>query len=142
MSDRIISQGATSESIFVLIRDRTTGHGKTGLVAADVNFYYARPRVAPTAFAVTDLAAITDAFSAGGFKEYSAAVAPGLYRIDPPNAAFAMPAVTNVVIGWKGANVEDDKETINLVPFDPTVIDKTGMKLAADGMSLIVGYVP
>jgi hypothetical protein len=141
MSDRVEQQGATSLSIDILIRDRTTGHAKTGLVAADITAYYARPKTAPVPFATSDLATIGAAFAAGGFKEYSAADAPGLYRLDIPNGAASAPAIKTVVIGWHGALIEDDIETISLVPFDISVVDKTGFKLANDGMDLVPGYV-
>ncbi len=136
----VVQQNQVSNSLRILVRDRTTGHAKTGLVAADLTFYYIRGNAAPVAFAGVDLAAIGSAFAAGGFKEYSAADAPGVYRLDVTNAAFASGA-TELTVGWKGANVEDDNLTVVLVNFDPTVIDKTGFKLAADGMADVPGYV-
>lgn len=50
---------------------------------------YIQNRGTINSFALTTLAAITSPFTAGGFIEVHAASAPGLYRLDVPDAAFA-----------------------------------------------------
>lgn len=88
-----ILAGATSVSVNVFIRDSssTTGAGLTGLASntASLTAYYALPRAAAVAIALATLAAVTSAFSSGGFKEIDATNMPGWYRLDIPNAALA-----------------------------------------------------
>src|SRR4051794_37248355 len=93
MSDNLqggVKAGATSVSLTHVLRSASDGTEVTGKVAADMTISYLRQgsaRVAVTP--VTDLAAITSVWSAGGVKEMDSANMPGGYRIDWPDAAFA-----------------------------------------------------
>src|SRR4051812_49317117 len=88
-----IKQGSTSVSLNVFIADNTstTGAGKTGLLfnTAGLTAYYMRPKVAATAITLATLAAVTSAYSSGGFKEIDATNAPGWYRFDIPDTVIA-----------------------------------------------------
>lgn len=88
-----ILQGATSVTVNIWIADSSsaTGAGLTGLVfnTAGLTCYYMRPKIAATAVTLATLAAVTSAYSSGGFKEIDSANAPGWYRFDIPDAAIA-----------------------------------------------------
>lgn len=107
MSDKLqggILAGTTSVSLPVILRKTADNTENTGTVAAGVTAYYWRQGGTPTALtAATDLAAITSAFAAGGWKAADGTNAPGVYRLDVDNAAFASGADW-VVITVKVAN--------------------------------------
>lgn len=88
-----IKAGSTSVSVNVFIQDSssTTGAGLTGLVynTSGLTCYYALPRAAAVAVTLATLAAVTSAYSSGGFKEIDATNMPGWYRLDIPDAALA-----------------------------------------------------
>lgn len=126
-----IKQGATSVSVNIFIADSssTTGAGLTGLVfnSSGLVAYYMRPRVAATAITLATLAAVTSAYSSGGFKEIDATNAPGWYRFDIPDAVIAN-AERFVSIHFKGAtNMAPLPLEIALESWDnQTAISPTG----------------
>lgn len=119
---RIMKAGATSQSIYVEILDSTstTGARKTGLAfnTSSLTGYYTINGASAVAITLATLAAANSAWSSGGFKEVDATNAPGLYRLDIPNAAIASGASS--VITLKGATgMVQVSEEIMLVPWDP-----------------------
>lgn len=88
-----IKAGSTSQTVNIFIRDSssTTGGGLTGLVfnTSSLVAYYALPKAAAVAITLATLAAVTTAYSSGGFKEIDATNMPGWYRFDLPDAAIA-----------------------------------------------------
>lgn len=88
-----IIAGATSQTVNVFIADSssTTGAGLTGLAfnTASLTAYYALPKAAAVAITLATLAAVTSAYSSGGFKEIDSTNMPGWYRFDVPDAAIA-----------------------------------------------------
>lgn len=84
--------GSINNSLDIFIADSsvTTGAGKTGLAYNDVGLtaYYHRPGSASVLISLATLAAVTTAWTSGGFKEIDATHMPGWYRLDVPNAAF------------------------------------------------------
>lgn len=102
---RKIKKGATSQSVYFEVLDSTstTGGRKTGLVwnTASLTATYVRNQGSATAIALATLAAANSAWSSGGFKEVDAALVPGLYRLDVPDAAFAtgVDSVTVTIFG-------------------------------------------
>jgi hypothetical protein len=103
---RIMTKGATSQSIYFTVLDSssTTGGRLTGLVynAASLTAYYTRAGAAATAITLATLASASAAWSSGGLILVSDANAPGLIRLDIPDAAIAS-GVDSVVITLKGA---------------------------------------
>lgn len=87
----LIPTGATSLSIGVELRSSTTGLGLTGLIASSsgLTASYWRQGGSATTISLTALAAVTSAYSSGGFIEVSSTLQKGVYRLDVPNAAFA-----------------------------------------------------
>jgi len=109
MSSRVVPQGATSVTEYIYIRDSTTGAPKTGLAynSAGAVASYVRPLAARTAITLATLAGPTTAWATGGFVEVDGTNMPGLYRLDPPNAAFAEGAGRVILqLGFTGALVE------------------------------------
>jgi hypothetical protein len=88
-----IQVGATSQTVNLFIQDSssTTGAGLAGLAfgSAGLTAYYALPRAAAVSITLATLAAVTSAYSSGGFKEIDATNMPGWYRFDIPDAALA-----------------------------------------------------
>lgn len=104
---RIITKGATSQSVYFEILDSasTTGGRKTGIVfnSAGLTAYYARNGAAAVSITLVTLASASAAWSSGGFVQVDATNMPGIYRLDVPNAAFAT-GVDGVIITVKGAS--------------------------------------
>lgn len=114
-----IQVASTSQTVNIFIRDSssTTGGGLTGLVfnTASLTAYYALPRATPVAITLATLAAVTSAYSSGGFKELDATNMPGWYRLDIPDAALASGRFVSLHL--KGAT--------NMAPL-PIEIELTG----------------
>lgn len=100
-----IKAGATSQTINVFIQDSssTVGAGLTGLAynTAGLTAYYALSKAAPVAITLATLAAITTAWTSGGFKEVDATNMPGWYRLDLPDTVLASGRFTTLHL--KGA---------------------------------------
>lgn len=101
---RIIKKGATSQSLYFFIQDSTTGAALTGLVynTSGLTADYVLNGGSRTNITLATLAAANSAFSSGGFKEVDATNMPGLYRLDPPNAALT--GADSVAITLKGGS--------------------------------------
>ncbi len=88
-----ILAGSTSQTVNVFIQDSTstTGQGLAGLVfnSSGLKAYYGLPKAASVAVTLATLAAVTSAFSSGGFIEIDATNMKGWYRFDIPDAALA-----------------------------------------------------
>jgi len=98
-----VDVGQTDYTVLIKILDSSssTGAGKTGLTASDLNAYYTRVEtdndVTITAISLSDLSALTDAHTDGGILEVSSSNAPGLYRIDLPDGVFLSGAWSAVI---------------------------------------------
>jgi hypothetical protein len=103
MEDILI--GTTDRTVLVFVSDpaSTTGAGKTGLAAAAVTVTYTRVETdndvvhSDVTSSLTDLSALTDAHADWGWKEVSATLSKGLYRLDIADAVFAAGAWYAVV---------------------------------------------
>jgi len=103
MEDILI--GTTDRTVLVFIPDptSTTGAGETGLAAADVTVTYTRVETdndvvhTDVTSSLSDLSALTDAHADWGWKEVSATLSKGLYRLDLADALFAAGAWYAVV---------------------------------------------
>lgn len=93
---------STSKSVFVRIMS-AVGAPMTGLAfdTAGILMSYARSKAARVAITPATLAAITTAWSSGGFKEVDATNMPGVYRLDVPNAALLGGVDQVEVTVWK-----------------------------------------
>lgn len=136
---RIITKGATSKSIYVVILDSTstTGGKKTGLVfnTSGLTAYYALNGSASVAITLATLAAASSAYSSGGFKEVDATNMPGVYRLDVPNAALT--GADSVVVTLTGAtgmvSVNEEIQLSGLDLMDTVRAALTALPNAAAG---------
>ena len=120
----IVHKGATDVSAyFYIVQDAgatSPGEPKTGLAFGDLtSASFARQGAARVAITLKTLASASAAHDDGGFIEVDATNMPGVYRLDPQDAAFA-------------AGV--DLVTIDIVPGNdavcaPLSVDLTGMDL-------------
>lgn len=108
-----IKAGSIDQTIYVVLVDSTTKARKTGLVynSAGAKSYYTRTRSAAASITLATLAAATSAHADGGFKEVDATNAPGLYRLDIPDAVIAS-GVPKVYVQIEFTGV--DPETIEI----------------------------
>lgn len=95
--------GDTNKTIYVRLRDSTTGLAKTGLVfnSAGASAYYTLPGAAAAAITLATQT-VTGAHSDGGFVEVDATNAKGLYRLDLPDAAIASGDYSLISIEFDG----------------------------------------
>lgn len=95
--------GDTDKTIYVRLRDSTTGLAKTGLAfnSAGAVCSYVLPLAARAAITLATQT-ITGAHSDGGFVEVDATNCKGLYRLDLPDAAIASGAFSLISIEFDG----------------------------------------
>lgn len=118
MSQRSLPAGGTSQIVQVFLQDSSssTGAGLTGLAfgTAGLTCYYKRNKDA-AAVAVTLADMTPGTYTSGGFKQVSAANAPGLYDFCPPDAALA-DLSESVTFFFRGAtNLADTPVLFDLV---------------------------
>jgi len=128
--EHIIPAGSTSYTDIITIRNNS-GVPQTGIAynTAGIICRYIRPGEAPVPITLANQT-VTGTWVSGGFKEIDATNAPGIYRIDIPDAAFAVgkPQVSLTIHGFAASavNVYDYQlgnvvnETIFTAPFTLT----------------------
>jgi hypothetical protein len=85
-----IKPASINVSINLQMVDATDGHTpETGLAITDIDMTYIRPGAAAVKADATALAAVADPHADNKAIEIGAANAPGVYRFDFPDAAFA-----------------------------------------------------
>ena len=85
-----ITAGSTDISTYIVLRDNSDGTEEPSLTYASSGLTLAYIRNGEAVVDVNAVAqTVTGSHSDGGFSEVSATYAPGLYRIDWPDAAFA-----------------------------------------------------
>ena len=114
--DHTILKGTTSKIVEVILRDSSTGAGKTAVAHTDVTASYVREGGTRTAIT---LAAGTagDAYSTGKWCEVDSANCPGLYQLHLPNAALAT-GVDAVTTTLTATGVIDKVVRISLLDVD------------------------
>jgi len=114
--DHTILKGTSSKIIEVILRDSTTGAGKTAVAYTDVTASYVREGSTRTAITLASGTA-GDAYSSGKWCEVDATNCPGLYQLHLPDAALAtgVNAVTTTLIA---TGVIDKVVRISLLDVD------------------------
>jgi hypothetical protein len=84
-----VKHGATDQTFYFKLIDSTTGVPETGLTITNIDATYVRARAAAVKNDLTALGAANSAHADNQAIEVDATNAPGLYRIDFPDAAFA-----------------------------------------------------
>jgi hypothetical protein len=105
----------------VLDSTSTTGGRKTGLVynTAGLTAYYIRAGSSAVQITLAPLASPGAAWTSGGFIEVDATNAPGVYRLDVPNEAFARGAKSVAIILKGASGMAQVSKEIRLTVFDP-----------------------
>lgn len=85
---RRIKQDSTDVELTVFAVDAVSGQPRTGLAFGDVTVRYRRSGLASVSVTPVTLASPGAAHADGGFVEIDAADMMGLYRFDPPDAAW------------------------------------------------------
>jgi hypothetical protein len=123
-----IAPGSTSQSIELYL-------GVTGLTFATSGLaaYYVRNQSAPVAITLVTQTP-TGAWTSGGFAEIDSSAVPGVYRLDVPDAAFALGAddATIVVRGASGTN--GAVITVNMKGVGSNIVHMGPYKVIADGL--------
>jgi hypothetical protein len=119
-----VKKGTANQGIEVLILDISTGLPiAVDASEAGLAFWYRRDGGAKVALtAVSDLAAVNSAFSAGGIKH----IGDGVHRLDVDDGAFAVGS-NRVTIGGGGTDVIVVPELVQLVSYDPNDAASLGL---------------
>ena len=114
--DHTILKGTSSKIIEVILRDSTTGAGKTAVAYTDVTASYVREGSTRTAITLASGTA-GDAYSSGKWCEVDATNCPGLYQLHLPDAALAT-GVNAVTTTLNASGVIDKVVRISLLDVD------------------------
>ena len=93
-----IAPDSTSQSLYMMLGTTGVSYNTSGLVA-----HYTRENSAPVAITLASQT-VSGAWTSGGFTEVSSSNAPGLYRLDVPNAAFTS-GVGKVIVSIRGGGI-------------------------------------
>jgi len=120
----IVKAGSTDVTTYFTLRLAATGVEATALDVTTFDLQYVRSRVAPVAKQdATALAATDSAHADNKAIEIDATDQPGLYRVDWPDAAFAV-AVREVILTVKCATCFTEHLRVELSPMvDAQAID-------------------
>lgn len=107
-----VCAGSTSVIRYCYLQN-TDGTPATGKLHTAVNAAYVREVAAPTAVTLS-AGAVAAAWSSGAFSEVDATNCPGLYRVDWPDAAFAVGAADSVTLVVRGTGLRPSEEVVPL----------------------------
>lgn len=133
MPDFGIYAGDTDKTIYLRLRDSTTGLAKTGLAYNSTGAVcsYTLPLAARAAISLATQT-VTGAHSDGGFVEIDATNCKGLYRLDLPDAAIASGAFTIVSIEFDGIIEESVEIPLHTRKVNATQIGSQNVGLSSD----------
>lgn len=114
--DSTLQHGTTSKIVEIVLRDSTTGQGKTGLAHGDMTASYVREGGSQTSITLASGSA-GDSYSSGKWAEVDSTNCPGMYQLHVPNAAFASGA-DSVTVYLKAADMLDARFRFTLVAID------------------------
>jgi hypothetical protein len=114
-AQRIITKGATDQSVYIRIIDAADGTPETGVTSATggIDLEYTRAGAAPVDLTESDLAATSSTHSDGGIKH----IGGGIYRVDLPDAACAT-GVASTIVGGTVTDMIVIPVTVQLTAFD------------------------
>lgn len=101
INQEAVRYGTKSKSVYIFLE--LAGAPVTGVAfnTAGILASYAGEKLARVAITPVTLAAITTAWTSGGFKELDATNMPGWYRLDVPDAAFSLNADAVIISIFK-----------------------------------------
>jgi len=111
-----IAPGATDVTTYFVLVDPASGVPETGLTITDLDATYTRDKAAASKADLTACAAVDAAHSDNTAIQVDATNAPGLYRVDWPDAAFAT-GVARVQLCVNGAAISPAHLEVELVPW-------------------------
>lgn len=114
--DQVFPTGSESKMIEVMVRDSTTGGGKTGLAYGSVVFAYWREG-ASEGVTATCVDATLGTWTTKGWKEVDATNQKGVYQFGVPNLALAAGA-TAVTINFQASGMID--KSVRILLSSPT----------------------
>jgi len=140
--DQIITKGGTSKTIEVMLRDSTTGQGKTGLAYTDMTIRYMREGAAANV-SVTSATMTLGTWASGGFIVVDGTNQPGLYQFGIPDNAL-LTGADAVTLTFKASGIID--KSVRVVLIDANLRDGVRLGLtslpnavAGDGSGLPIG---
>lgn len=126
----IIAPGSTDITTYFKLVDPASGVPETGLTITDLDATYVRDRATAVKNDLTALVAADSAHADNKAFEVSSTNAPGLYRVDWPDAAFAA-GVARVQLVINGAAIDPAVIEVELA----TWVSYIGTPVALDGGS-------
>jgi hypothetical protein len=129
----IIAPNSTDISTYFKLVNPTTGVPVTGLTITDLDATYIRDRAAAVKADLTALVAVDSAHGDNKAIQIDATNAPGLYRVDWPDAAFAA-GVGRVQLVVNGAAIDPAVIEVELAPWLTAI---TGATVLADLRSIL-----
>ena len=114
--DHTIKKGTASKIIEVMIRDSSTGGGKTAVAHTDVTASYVREGGTRTSITLASGTA-GDAFSSGKWAEVDSTNCKGLYQLHLPDLALASGADA-VTVTFQATGILDKQVRISLLGVD------------------------
>jgi|GEM_PF-3234979 len=113
MFDDFLVKATTSKILEVMVRDSSTGAGKTGLAHGDVTASYCREGATRQAISLSAGTA-GDSYSSGKWCEVDSTNQKGLYQLHIPDAALAS-GVDAVTISLQAAGMIDKAISLKLI---------------------------
>jgi hypothetical protein len=123
-----VAPNSTDVTTYWKLTDPATGVPVTGLTITDLDITYTRDRAAVVKADLTALALVDSVHADNKAIEVDATNAPGMYRVDFPDAAFAA-GVARVQLGVNGAAIDPAVIECELSPWLKAV---TGATVNAD----------
>lgn len=113
----VIKKGATDVTMYVFLGDSADGTPETALTITNLDLTYIRNRAAAVKVDATALTTVTDAHTDNKAIEVDATNAPGIYRVDWPDAAFAT-GVDKVILAVTATGVAPAYFFVSLADAD------------------------
>jgi len=134
-----VTGGATDVTTYFVLRTAADGTAKTGATIADIDLQYIRTGESPSAKVdAVELATINGAHEDNKVKEVDSTDAPGLYRVDWPDAAFAA-GVKQVILTVKLATCFTEHMAVDIdAPVNTTKLNGTAQTGRDIGASVLL----
>lgn len=131
-----VAADSTNVTTYFKLVDPSTGDEEIGLTITDLDMVYIRDRATAVKADATALAAADSAHGDNKMYEVDGTNAPGVYRADWPDAAFAT-GVDKVQLVVKGANIDTAIIECELgpTPLDSTIPTATAIRQEMDSNS-------
>lgn len=137
----IVKKGSVDVITYFNLVDSAAGTPETGLTITNIDATYTRAQAAAVKNDLTALAATTTAHTDNKGIEVDATNAPGLYRVDFPDAAFATGA-DRVILTVTCSGCAPAHLIVELVNYDPTDAVRLGLTSLPNAAADAAGGLP